>query len=355
MLSNPAQGVGLSLCTPEFMAEAAVATPPPMTLREHIAAEEPAKALPGAAPVVAPVVDATPDPDVESNPDLAKEIDALEAPKPEETPQERAARTKRHKASAQKGLVSRLAHQRDKERERASNLEKEVLDLRRRFDPTPAAKTGQPQPKAGAPAYDGSHPGDPEPTDEQFATAPDPWLAKERAHADWRARKELRKVEVGKQQHSLAVEADTRRTTALRAFDTHANELRKVEPGFDAAIEHLNLTPPMQAVIFGSGELGPHIALALAKDPATYQRIVALPPQGQLIELGAIKATVGAARAKAAESPIPRTQAPAPPSALAGGVAAAAEPDTRKGVPLKDHIRIEEAEIADRKKRGYRY
>src|SRR5215212_8672223 len=104
-----------------------------MSLRDHIAAEE----APAAAPVPTPAVvaDPTPDPDVVADPELAKEIDALEAPTPEETPAEKAARTKRHKASAQKGLVSRLANQRDRERTRATDLEREVLDLRRRLEP----------------------------------------------------------------------------------------------------------------------------------------------------------------------------------------------------------------------------
>lgn len=330
----------------------------PMTLREHIAAEEPAKALPGIVPAVSQV-DATPDPDVEASPELATEIDTLEAPKAEETPQEKAARTKRHKSAAQRGLVSRLANQRDRERDRAATAERERDELRQRLQTPPAAREGQPaQPvKAGTPAvYDGRHPNDPEPTEDTFANDPDPFRAHERAHADWRQRKQLRQVHYGQQQASLQADAHARRVDAIRAFDTHATELRKAEPGFDAAIEHLDLTVPMQAVIFGSGELGPHIALALAKDSAAYQRIAALKESPQaLIELGAFKATVGLARKSAAESPTPVTQAPAPPSQTAGGAAAAAEPDTRKGVPLKDHIRIEEAEIADRQRRGYRY
>lgn len=329
-----------------------------MSLRDHIAAEEPPPAAPLApavAPVVAPVVE-PPDPDVAANPELAAEIDTLEAPPSTETPQEKAARTKRHKAAAQRGLVSRLANQRDKERTRATTAERERDELRQRLQTPPVAQPGQPQPARAAqpPIYDGSHSDDPEPTEAQFANAPDPWLATERAHADWRARKVVRQSNYAAHQASQMGEADQRRTEALRAFDTHAQEVRAEDPGFDAAIEHLELSGPMQAVVFGSGKLGPRIARALAKDPVEHQRILALSPQAQFVELGAIKATVQATL-KHPAAPEPTTQAPPPPSQTAGGTAAAAEPDTRAGVPLKDHIRIEEAEIAERRARGLRY
>lgn len=332
----------------------------PMSLRDHIAAEEPPAAQPAApvvAPIVAPIVEPL-DPDVAANPELAAEIDTLEAPPSTETPQEKAARTKRHKAAAQRGLVSRLANQRDKERTRATTAERERDELRQRLQTPPVASPGQPQPARAAqpPTYDGSHVDDPEPTQAQFENAPDPWLATERAHADWRARKVVRQSNYAAHQASQMGQADQRRTEALRAFDTHAKDVRVEDPGFDAAIEHLELSGPMQAVVFGSGELGPRIARALAKDPAEHQRILALPPQAQFVELGALKATVHAARAKAAATPEPVTQAPSPPSQTAGGTAAAASIDTTKpGTALKDHIQVEEAEIADRRARGLRY
>lgn len=338
---------------------AAVAEPAaPMSLREHIAAEEPAKALPGApppAPAAPAAVEDTPDPEVVADPELAKAIDELEAPKPEETPQEKAARTRKNKEAARKGLVSRLANQRDKERERAATAERELAELRR-STPAPAAAPAAPQPaRAAQPVYDGTHPDDPEPTLDAFGDKPDPFVAWSAARADWAARREVRKAHVAGRQASLAASADAKRVDQLKAFDTHATEIRKTDPGFDARIAPLNLTGPMCAVIFGSGELGPYLADALAKDPVAYQRIVALPAQAQFVELGALKATVQASR-KAPAAPEPVTQAPPPPSATAGGAAAAATIDTtRPGTSTKDHIAVEEAEIAERRKRGYRY
>lgn len=331
--------------------------PLPMSLAEHIAAEEAPAAAATAAPVAPIADDTTPDPDVEASPDLKQEIDALEPPKPEETPAEKAARTKRHKASAQKGLVSRLANQRDKERTRASDLEREVLDLRRRLEPTPPAAQPPPQPaRAAQPAFDGSDPADPVPTMDQFGDQPDPFVAWTAARTDWAARREIRKDQYARHEASVRATVQQSRVTALRAFDTHATELRKTEPGFDAAIEHLTLTPPMQAVIFGSGETGPALALALAKDPALHQRLLSLPPAAQFVELGAFKATVQARHAAPAAPP-PTTQAPPPPSALASGAAAAsaAIDTTKPGTKLSDHIAVEEAEIADRRKRGHRF
>lgn len=326
----------------------------PMSLRDHIATEEPARA-PVALAAPAPV-DATPDPDVEANPELAQEIDALEPPPATETPQEKAARTKRQKASAQKGLVSRLANQRDKERTRAATLERELTELRQRHPAPPAAAPAATQPaQAAAPVYDGSEPNDPEPTLETFADKSDPYVEWTKARTDWAARREVRKAQHTGRQESMAARAHHQRTEALRAFDTHATELRKTEPGFDAAIEHLTLTGPMQAVIFGSGELGPRLALSLANDPALHQRLLSLPPALQYVELGALKATVETARTKAATPAPPITSAPPPPSTTLGAGVTATDPDTRAGVPLKDHIRIEEAELADRRKRGYRY
>lgn len=331
-----------------------------MSLRAHIAAEEaPTPApTPTAAPLVPAVADATPDPDVESDPELRAEIEKLEPPKPEETPAEKAARTRRHKAAAQKGLVSRLANQRDGARTRVNELERELNDLRQRHPAPPtAAPAATPPARAERPAYDGSDPRDPEPTLDRFGDSPDPFVAWTAARTDWAARREVRKAQHAGHQASVTAQIERSRVDALRAFDTHATELRKTEPGFDAAIEHLTLSPAMQAVIFGSGDLGPHLALALAKDPAAHQRMLALPKEAQLIELGALKSTVQARRQASPAAPSPVTQAPPPPSAIASGAAAAASviDTTKPGTKLRDHIAVEEAEIAARRKAGHRY
>lgn len=273
-----------------------------------------------AAPADAPVV---PDPDVEADPELRKAVDELEAPAPEETPQQKAARTKRHKEAAIKRRVTNLAKARDSEKARADAAERERDDLRRRVSEPAAPQRQTP------PAYDGSDPNDPRPTEDQFASDPDPWKAHTIAEAAWTARKEMRKAQHADRQSSMAAQADERRVSALRAFDTHANELRKTEPDFDAAIQHLDLTGPMQAVIFNAGDLGPSLALALARDPALHARLLHAPPAVQFLELGALKTTVAAKAVKAAApAPIPVTAAPDPHTPV-GGAGSASTPNPK--------------------------
>lgn len=322
----------------------------PMSLRDHIAAEEPAKASAAAAPVVVKVeTPAVVDEPID--PELQQEIDTVEAPQAEETPADKRARTLKNRASAEKAIKTRLANQRDEARRERDELRQKLQTQ----PPPAAAQPATPQPaRAARPVYDGTHPDDPEPTLESFGDNPDPLVEWTKARTDWAARRVVRQDRHASRQASEAASMEQSRLTALRAFDTHANDLRTTEPTFDAAIANLDLSGPMQAVIFGSGALGPHLALHLAKDPAEHARILALPPAAQFVELGIAKATVIAAR-KASTAPQPVTQVPAPPSQTVGGHAPAAELDTRKGVPLKDHIRIEEAELAERRARGLRY
>jgi hypothetical protein len=327
-------------------------TQAPMTLREHIdAAEKGLTELPNPAALVVPVVEEPVDPELQAA------VDAVEAPKAEETPQEKAARTKRNQGIADKAIKTRLAHARDREKERADRAERELTDLRQRQQAPPVALQGQPQPaRAVQPSgHDGAHPDDPEPTLDAFGDTTDPYVEWTRARTDWAARREVRRAQVAARDASRAGQAEERRITALRAFDTHAAELRTTEPGFDAAIEHLDLSGPMQAVIFGSGALGPHLALALTKDPVLHARLLTLSPAEQFVELGAFKASVTAARTAAATPPKPVTSAPAPPAQTVGGASATPEVDTRKGVPFKDHNRIENEREAEARRQGRRY
>ena len=322
----------------------------PMTLREHIAAED--ASVGGALtpkPVETPVIEDPVDPEVE------KEIDALQAPEPEETPAQKRARTIANREKAEKAIKTRLANQRDEARQKAERLEREITELRRTA-PVAAPAAAPQAAKPVTPVYDGADPNDPEPTLEAFGDKPDPFVEWTRAHSKWSARVEVRKSDYARDRASRSEAATQSRVAALRAFDAHATELRKTEPTFDAAINDLELSRPMQDVIFSAGELGPHLALHLAKDSQTHSRLLTLPPAQQYVELGIVKAAVTAARTKAAAPPPPPvTSAPAPPSQTVGGVSAATVPDTRKGVPFKDHVRIENEREAEARREGRRY
>jgi len=74
--------------------------PDPSSLSAHRAA----KANP--APVVVPVVEPEPDPEP-LDPEIAAEVDKIEAAKPEESPQEKSARTKRNAKIAEKAIRTR--------------------------------------------------------------------------------------------------------------------------------------------------------------------------------------------------------------------------------------------------------
>jgi hypothetical protein len=143
----------------------------------------------------APVDDA-PDPEVESDPELRQAIDELEAPKPEETPQEKAARTKRHKEAARKGYNTRLANRAAREAQRADALQQELETLRR-GQPAggpPAAPAHQPAPKQAE-----TDPTDPEPTFEAYAAKhpndADPYAGFLRELNRWDRRQEQRQAD----------------------------------------------------------------------------------------------------------------------------------------------------------------
>jgi hypothetical protein len=138
----------------------------------------------------------------------------------------------------------------------------------------------------------------------------------------------------------------------VTSFDQQAEVLRATHSDFDAVVNELPLTPAMRDAVLSSSQTGAALAYHLAKHPAVYQEIAAQPYAKALITLGRIEASLTAAPKESAK---PVTKAPAVPTQTVGPTASATEPDTRKGVPLKDHIRIEEAEIAERRRQGYRY
>jgi hypothetical protein len=180
----------------------------------------------------APVDDA-PDPEVESDPELRQAIDELEAPKPEETPQEKAARTKRHKEAARKGYNTRLANRAAREAQRADALQQELETLRR-GQPAggpPAAPAHQPAPKQAE-----TDPTDPEPAFADYAAKHpddlDPYAGYLRELNRWDRRQEQRQSDAAKR------EADQRQQAADigQRIAKRADTGRSVHADYDATI-----------------------------------------------------------------------------------------------------------------------
>lgn len=301
-------------------ATAQPATPPPVGELTDLSAyrELKSKGFPEAPATPAAPVEDAPDPEVEGNPELRSEIDAIEAPKAEETPQEKAARTRRNKEAARKGYATRLANKAHTATERAERAERELAELRQRGTPQPGSGPAAPQATAPVARTETTDPSDPEPTLEAFMKAhpdhADPYAGLQRDLAKWDRRQEAR-AESAKQSEQ---QANKSRADAITVFDGHAESLRRVHADFDAKVNALDLTGPMASVVFGTGELGPRIAYHLATNPDLHRRIASLPSAAQFIELGEVKATVSAAAKAAKETPPPVTAAPAPHTPVGG-------------------------------------
>lgn len=290
---------------------------------------------PAAAPVEPVVVDETPDPEVEANPELRAEIDSIEKPKDNETPAEKRARTIRNKEAARKGYTTRLANKAEREKLGREAAERERDELRRRLE-TAGTPGGQPTAArpAAAPAVDPSV--GPEPSFDTWAQANTFEAFAEKhpnhpdAYAGWQAEfgkewnrwdRKREAAEAGRA--SQAEQSDRSFKTALDEFDKHSEPLRRTRPDFDAKVLNLDLTRPMASAIFGSGELGPHIGLYLADHPDEYRRIAALGHSQQLIELGALKATVSATVKPAAAASTTVNVPPEPHTPVGAGASGA--------------------------------
>lgn len=141
----------------------------------------------------APVADDAPDPEVEADPELRAEIDKLEPPKDNETPQEKRARTMRRKEAARKGYETRNKNE-------IARLRRELEEVRRQ---PPAGRPPEPvRANQPAPRQAETDPNDQEPTFEAFAKAhpdhPDPYAGWTRALAAWDRRQEQRQFEAAR-------------------------------------------------------------------------------------------------------------------------------------------------------------
>lgn len=324
--------------------------PPPMSLAAHIAAEE----APAAAPVVAPAVTETPAAPVEAAaPAVAPVVD-------EQAAQAEADSVKADAELSEAGRMLR-ANRADK---RAARIKAENDDLARelhrrqqlrseveRFATAPTPTTGG-SPVGTTPA---GTPTGAEPTLDAFMAAitaeqpthPDPYGAAIEARVLWRLEQRQQAETRTRQQHDAARELDAKADAARAKFSDF-------DAVTDPVIAQLRGTPrgATLADYLRTSEVAGEIMYRLGTEPAALQAVLAAgDPVTLTRRVALIEADLVAPRRETAK---PITQAPAPPSQTVGGSATTPDVDPRKGVPLKDHIRIEEAELAERRSRGLR-
>lgn len=184
------------------------------------------------------VLDETPDPEVDADPELAQAIDDLEAPTANETPAEKRARTLKHKDAARKGYATR-------QKNRADRAETNVRDLRARLDelerrPLASGDGDARRAPASRPAAQAEHdPTDPEPTLEsvtaKYPNDPDPYGRLGRDQAAWDRRQEQRQAQAEQQSRVAHVRAQQ----TARRLEAQAEQGRGVHRDYDAKLDAL--------------------------------------------------------------------------------------------------------------------
>lgn len=215
---------------------------------------------------------------------------------------------------------------------------------------TPAGSTDQKDPEPTFDAYRSAHPDD-----------PDPYTGWVREHNRWAAREEIRianqtshasRQRASETQAAQAVMADlAQRSDHARGKFSDYDAV--IEPVITAIASNPQRERDVTAfVLHLPKEVSGEVMYRLGKDKAALQAVLSARNRTDLT-----RALLDVERAITPPKPEaqPKTTAAAPMDTTGGGSTATETLDTRKGVPLKDHIRIEEAEIADRRKRGYRY
>jgi hypothetical protein len=322
---------------------ASIEAPPPeriapQTLREHIAAEaaeatEAATPPPAATPATPPTEGSPPTPEAEA---------ASVAPDPEISEAARVLR--RNSAAARKAQIKSEIDELVRER---NLLRSEIAASQRPAEPRTSASPSAPPvaPMAGDLS-------DPEPSESAFQDYGQ-YLT---AHARWAARDEFRTQQDAVRARIARTQADERAAQHAATLDQQQAAVRERFGDADAVIETVvsafadNPRAPALAEYLAGTEHGGDIAYRLGKDAALLAKVRSAPSATQVgALLKEIELSITAPK-------VPHvTKAPAPPKQTVGGGATSATLDTAKGVPLKDHIRIEEAEIAERRRAGYRY
>lgn len=303
--------------------------PQPLSLREHIAAESaPAATEPEVASPAAPV--AGPD-------EPALEADST---KPDADLSEAARTLRRNRADERKAKIQREID----EITRVKYEEQAQLEAIRRERAALAAEKAAP---VAAPATD-----DPQPQESDY----DDYGRFVADQARWAARQELKARQIDEQRTRQQLAHDQTVTAHAQKLEAQHQAGREKYSDFDVVldpvIQQIQRNPRAEGVarFFASSEVGGEIAYKLGKDATALKAVLsARDPFALASELARVEASVLASKA----APKPITAAPAPPSQTVGGSASASS-SSRPVTSLREHIEREEAEIAERRKSGYR-
>lgn len=333
------------------MAEVAVAEP--QSLRDHIAAEEPP---PTGAPPSAPVAPAgaksePAPPEVTATPEA--EADSL-TPDAEVSEAARTLRKNRADKRAERIRTENddLARELQRRRELRSELERFApAPERPSAEARPAGTTTRPQTPTGT-----SDPNDPEPQESEYTD----YAVYVRDQARWAAREEFRRHETESraritretQQRDMAARADTLEAVHVSMRERYA-DFDAVTDVFVGALTHPRKRNDVAEYLATFKDVAGEISYRIGKSPDLLKAVTDAKSRAELYDaLASVKHTITAA--KSAVKPI--TAAPKPPAETVGGAASAAAIDTTKpGTSTKDHYIAEEAEIAERRRRGHRY
>jgi hypothetical protein len=322
------------------MEQQTVTETPDTSFAAHLRAEEPPPATDthvveeqAVAVVEEPVV-AEPTPEVEA--------DSI---KPDTELSEAARVLRRNRADERKAKIQReiadLVREREETRAETARLKAEREAL---------SRGEQPRPTVGGLPTAVTDPNDPEPDPKAYpAEEYDP--AYIRAVSKWEARAEFRQLEA-------AAAVRVRQQTVTQALASKEDAARAKFSDFDAVTDAVvaDFTGNPRGITIlefvQESPLGAEVAYALGKDPAAKKEILAATGSVGVLR---VLAKLEAALAEPAK-PAPKhiTSAPVPPSKTVGGGASALETDTRPGASTAEHIRREEAEIAARRRNGYR-
>jgi hypothetical protein len=302
-------------------------TPDPASLAAHIAAET------ADAPAPLPQGEPTPAPDA---PEPEAEASSL---KPDAELSEAARTLRRNRADERKAKIQRDIDTLTRERYE----QQQALERLRAERQTLEARPQQPRSE------------DPEPVEADYAdygtfvADKARWAARQEFTARSRAVQESRQMQAREQ---VALEQATK-------LEAQHQSGREKYGDFDAVVEPVitslqgNPRAAAVAAFLSQSSVGGELAYKLGREPETLQAVLSTRDP---IALATTLARTEAALLALKTAPKPVTAAPAPPSQTVGGTVTAVAPvDTRRGVPLRDHIRIEEAELEERRRLGYRY
>jgi hypothetical protein len=298
--------------------------------------------------VATPVVDDAPDPEVDADPEFRAAVDDVEKPKDNETPQEKAARTRRNKETARRGWHTRMQN-------KAARLERENAELRQRaaMPPPPPDRTQTPPVSAHQPAVTAeTDPNDPEPSFDSWAAKhtldafvaahpnhPDPYAAYvaefNKEWSRWDRRQEQRQADSKRRE-------ETQRQQAQRVGATvqaHRDAGSAVHPDFETTLHALGTAlkghPADEVIAVALGDItdpkiGSEVLYRLGKNFDETRAAVQQGERALLRHIGRLEAAITAERAKPASASPVVTSAP-PPHTPVGATAQASALFSVKG------------------------